>query len=102
MVEQIIASEGGAADETTYDGRKLVWTRAAKLALWTIQRRLQAAADEGAHREGRPHASAGRRSTLEFARAIIEEETGVPLVMPEEGDAGAAARDPGRQEAHRP
>jgi nucleotide-binding universal stress UspA family protein len=85
MVEQIIASEGGAAAETTYDGRKLVWTRAAKLALWTIRdgykRRRTKARIEKAARIRRLDTVG-----LEFAQAIIEEETGVPLVMPEEGE----------------
>ena len=85
MVEQIIASEGGAAAETTYDGRKLVWTRAAKLALWTIRdgykRRRTKARIEKAARIRRLETVG-----LEFAKAIIEEETGVPLVMPEEGE----------------
>ncbi len=37
MVEQIIEMEGGGEEETTYDGRKLTWTRDAKQALWTMQ-----------------------------------------------------------------
>jgi hypothetical protein len=86
MVEQIIASEGGGAAEATYDGRKLVWTRAAKLALWTIKdgykRRRTKARIEKAARIRRLDAVG-----LEFAQGIIEEETGVPLVMPEEGEA---------------
>ena len=90
MVEQIIASEGGAAAETTYDGRKLVWTRAAKLALWTIRdgykRRRTKARIEKAARIRRLDTVG-----LEFAQAIIEEETGVPLVMPEEGEPAPPA-----------
>ena len=85
MVEQIIASEGGGAAEATYDGRKLVWTRAAKLALWTIRdgykRRRTKARIEKAARIRRLDTVG-----LEFAQAIVEEETGVPLVMPEEGE----------------
>ncbi len=85
MVEQIIAAEGGGATETTYDGRKLVWTRAAKLALWTIRdgykRRRTKARIEKAARIRRLDTVG-----LEFAKPIIEEETGVPLVMPEEGE----------------
>jgi nucleotide-binding universal stress UspA family protein len=81
MIEQIIASEGGGSAEATYDGRKLVWTRAAKVALWTIRdgykRRRTKARIEKAARIRRLGAV-----SLEFARDIIEEETGAPLVMP--------------------
>jgi len=81
MVEQIIASEGGGSAEATYDGRKLVWTRDAKVALWTLRdpykRRRTKARIEKAARIRRLGAV-----SLEFAQAIIEEETGAPLVMP--------------------
>ncbi len=81
MVEQLIASEGGASTEATYDGRKLVWTRSAKVALWTLRdpykRRRTKARIEKAARIRRLGAV-----SLEFAQVIIEEETGTPLVMP--------------------
>ncbi len=81
MVEQIIASEGGGSAEATYDGRKLVWTRDAKLALWTIRdaykRRRTKARIEKAARIRRLDTVG-----LEFAKAMVEEETGTPLVMP--------------------
>jgi len=84
MVEQIIESEGGAEAESTYDGRKLSWTRDSKRALWTIQdgykRRRSKARIEKAARLRRLDTV-----SLEFARAMIEEETGAPLVLPAEG-----------------
>jgi nucleotide-binding universal stress UspA family protein len=85
MVEQIIEVEGGAEAETTYDGRKLTWTRDAKRALWTIhdgyKRRRTKARIEKAARLRRLETL-----SLEFARTMIEEETGEPLVLPSEGD----------------
>ncbi|MGD9765318.1 MAG: universal stress protein [Candidatus Binatia bacterium] len=89
MVEQIIQSEGGGTAEATYDGRKLVWTRDAKLALWTIQdsykRRRTKARIEKAARIRRL-----ATVTREFAAALVEEETGTPLVLPP-GEPEAAA-----------
>jgi nucleotide-binding universal stress UspA family protein/ribosomal protein L37E len=86
MVEEIIEGEGGAQTETTYDGRKLTWTREAKRALWTIQdgykrRRTKARIEKAARLRRLETVS------LEFARVIIEEEMGVPLVLPAEGAA---------------
>jgi nucleotide-binding universal stress UspA family protein len=88
MVEEIIEGEGGAQTETTYDGRKLTWTREAKRALWTIQdgykrRRTKARIEKAARLRRLETVS------LEFARVIIEEEMGAPLVLPAEGDAAA-------------
>ncbi len=84
MVEQIIEMEGGGTQETTYDGRKLIWTREAKRALWTIhdgyKRRRTKARIEKAARLRRLASVA-----LEFARAMIEEETGTELVLPADG-----------------
>ena len=86
MVEQIIAMEGGGEEETAYDGRKLTWTRDAKQALWTMQdaykrRRVKARVEKAARLK--------RMSTvsLEFAREMIEEETGVSVVLPVDGGA---------------
>lgn len=84
MVEDILESEGGGDAETTYDGRKLTWTRDAKRALWTIddgyKRRRTKARIEKAARLRRLDAVG-----LDFARPLIEEETGVPLVLPPDG-----------------
>src|SRR5207248_8986365 len=90
MVEQIIEVEGGAEAETTYDGRKLTWTRDAKRGLWTIQdgykrRRTKARIEKAARLRHLETVS------LEFAGLIIEEETGSPLVLPAEGDAPVPA-----------
>jgi hypothetical protein len=81
MIESIARVEGGLTEETTYDGRKLRWSEEAKKALWSMRdayqrRRTKARVEKGARM---------RRLdivTLEFARQIIEEETGRPLVVP--------------------
>ncbi|MGH7898443.1 MAG: PCP reductase family protein, partial [Candidatus Binatia bacterium] len=82
-VAEIIKLEGGAEAETTYDGKKLTWTRDAKRGLWTMKdaykRRRTKARIEKAARMRRL-----ATVTLEFAKPLIEEETGVPLVMTDE------------------
>jgi nucleotide-binding universal stress UspA family protein len=90
MVEQIIEMEGGGTEEAAYDGRKLTWTRDAKQALWTMtdaytRRRVKARVEKAARLKRMSAVS------LEFARGMIEEETGVPLVLPTNGDAVAEA-----------
>lgn len=94
MVEQIIEMEGGAAEETTYDGKKLTWTRDARRALSTMKdaykRRRTKARIEKSARMKRMSAV-----TLEFARAMVEDETGHPLVLPkEEANGHGAEGDP--------
>jgi hypothetical protein len=87
VLDRIAAAEGGFEEETTYDGRKLVWTQEAKKALRAIddryqRRRAKARIEKAAH---------GRRAgtiTLDLANRYIEEETGV-LYKP--AGAGAAA-----------
>jgi hypothetical protein len=78
MIEQIAAVEGGLQEETTYDGRKLRWTEDARKGLWTMknayQRRRVKARVEKRARMMRLDAI-----TLDFARQVIEEETGAPL-----------------------
>lgn len=86
MVEQIMEMEGGGTEETAYDGRKLTWTRDAKQALWTMtdaykRRRVKARVEKAARLKRMSAVS------LEFARGMIEEETGVALVLPTNGDA---------------
>ncbi len=90
MVEQIIEMEGGGTEEAAYDGRKLTWTRDAKQALWTMsdaykRRRVKARVEKAARLKRMSAVS------LEFARGMIEEETGVALVLPANGDAVAEA-----------
>jgi hypothetical protein len=78
MIEKIAAVEGGLEEETTYDGRKLRWSDEARKGLWTMknayQRRRVKARVEKRARMMRLDAI-----TLDFARQVIEEETGAPL-----------------------
>jgi hypothetical protein len=78
MIEKIAAVEGGLQEETTYDGRKLRWSEEARKGLWTMknayQRRRVKARVEKSARMRKLEAI-----TLEFARQVIEEETGAPL-----------------------
>lgn len=78
MIEKIAAVEGGLEEETTYDGRKLRWSEDARKGLWTMknayQRRRVKARVEKSARMKRLDAI-----TLDFARQVIEEETGAPL-----------------------
>jgi nucleotide-binding universal stress UspA family protein len=78
MIEKIAAAEGGLEEETTYDGRKLRWSEDARKGLWTMknayQRRRVKARVEKRARMMRLDAI-----TLDFARQVIEEETGTPL-----------------------
>jgi nucleotide-binding universal stress UspA family protein len=78
MIEKIAAVEGGLQEETTYDGRKLRWSEEARKGLWTMK---------NAYQRRRVKARVEKRArmlkldaiTLEFARQVIEEETGTPL-----------------------
>jgi nucleotide-binding universal stress UspA family protein len=87
MIERIAEVEGGLEEETTYDGRKLRWSEEARKGLWTMknayQRRRVKARVEKSARMKRLDAI-----TLDFARQVIEEETGAPLDIP--ASAGAA------------
>ena len=83
MLEQIAAMEGGLAEEITYDGRKLNWSNDAKRALWTLKdayrrRRAKARVEKSARIKKLPTV------TLEFAKQVIEDETGMPLVLEED------------------
>jgi rubredoxin len=80
MIERIAAVEGALQEETTYDGRKLRWTEEAKKALWTMKdayqrRRTKARVEKNARMKKLDVV------TLEFARRIVEEETGAPLKL---------------------
>lgn len=76
VLDKIVQAEGGVEEETTYDGRKLAWTKEARAALRAIedryQRRRAKARIEKAARGQRMEAI-----TLDLARRFIEEETGV-------------------------
>jgi hypothetical protein len=78
MIERIAEVEGGLQEETTYDGRKLRWTEDARKGLWTMKnayqrRRVKARVEKSARMKKLD------AITLEFARRVIEEETGTPL-----------------------
>jgi nucleotide-binding universal stress UspA family protein len=78
MIEKIAAAEGGLEEETTYDGRKLRWSEDARRGLWTMK---------NAYQRRRVKARVEKRArmvkidtiTLDFARQVIEDETGAPL-----------------------
>jgi nucleotide-binding universal stress UspA family protein len=78
MIESIAAVEGGLQEETTYDGRKLRWTEDARRGLWTMKNAYQRRRVK-ARVEKRARMRKLDAITLEFARQVIEEETGSPL-----------------------
>ena len=90
MIERIAEVEGGLEEETTYDGRKLRWSEDARKGLWTMK---------NAYQRRRVKARVEKRArmvkldaiTLDFARQVIEEETGTPLDIPASAP-GASAR----------
>ncbi len=80
MLDRIAEMEGGLEVETTYDGRKLKWTADARLALKTIEdayrrRRAKARIEKKARMSKLPTV------TFEFARVMIEDETGEPVTI---------------------
>jgi hypothetical protein len=91
MIEKIAAVEGGLQEETTYDGRKLRWTEDARRGLWTMK---------NAYQRRRVKARVEKRArmmkldgiTLEFARQVIEDETGAPLDIGGSASAPLSAR----------
>jgi nucleotide-binding universal stress UspA family protein len=90
MIERIAEVEGGLQEETTYDGRKLRWTEDARKGLWTMKnayqrRRVKARVEKRARRMKID------AITLEFARQVIEEETGTPLDIQAPAPAAAIA-----------
>ncbi len=78
MIEKIAAAEGGLEEETTYDGRKLRWSEDARKGLWTMKNAYQRRRVK-ARVEKRARMMKLDAITLEFARQVIEEETGTPL-----------------------
>jgi hypothetical protein len=78
MIEKIAAVEGGLQEETTYDGRKLRWSEEARKGLWTMKNAYQRRRVK-ARVEKRARMMKLDAITLEFARQVIEEETGTPL-----------------------
>jgi hypothetical protein len=101
MIERIAEVEGGLQEETTYDGRKLRWSEDARKGLWTMKNAYQRRRVK-ARVEKRARMMKLDAITLDFARQVIEEETGAPLEIqaPAAGvtrapvaAAGAAAAD---------
>ena len=95
MLDRIAEMEGGLEVETTYDGRKLKWTADARLALKTIEdayrrRRAKARIEKKARMSKLPTV------TFEFARVMIEDETGEPVTIEarEATGNGAVAESP--------
>ena len=78
MIEKIAEVEGGLQEETTYDGRKLRWSEDARKGLWTMKNAYQRRRVK-ARVEKRARMMKLDAITLEFARQVIEEETGAPL-----------------------
>jgi nucleotide-binding universal stress UspA family protein/rubrerythrin len=78
VIEKIAAVEGGLQEETTYDGRKLRWSEEARKGLWTMKNAYQRRRVK-ARVEKRARMMKLDAITLEFARQVIEEETGTPL-----------------------
>ena len=78
MIEKIAAAEGGLEEETTYDGRKLRWSEDSRKGLWTMKNAYQRRRVK-ARVEKRARMNRLDTITLEFARQVIEEETGTPL-----------------------
>ena len=106
MIEKIAAVEGGLEEETTYDGRKLRWSEDARKGLWTMKNAYQRRRVK-ARVEKRARMMKLDAITLDFARQVIEEETGAPLEIqgraahiPESAARGGRgeARGPRRQE----
>jgi nucleotide-binding universal stress UspA family protein len=78
MIERIAEVEGGLQEETTYDGRKLRWSEDARKGLWTMKNAYQRRRVK-ARVEKRARMMKLDAITLDFARQVIEEETGAPL-----------------------
>ena len=78
MIERIADVEGGLQEETTYDGRKLRWSEDARKGLWTMKNAYQRRRVK-ARVEKRARMKKLDAITLDFARQVIEEETGAPL-----------------------
>jgi nucleotide-binding universal stress UspA family protein/Zn finger protein HypA/HybF involved in hydrogenase expression len=92
MIEKIAEVEGGLEEETTYDGRKLRWSEDARKGLWTMKnayqrRRVKARVEKSARMKKLD------AITLDFARQVIEEETGTPLDIKSSASAPGSAHD---------
>jgi rubrerythrin len=90
MIEKIAEVEGGLQEETTYDGRKLRWSEDARKGLWTMKNAYQRRRVK-ARVEKRARMMRLDTITLDFARQVIEEETGAPLEIGAAASASASA-----------
>ena len=99
MIERIAEVEGGLQEETTYDGRKLRWSEEARKGLWTMKNAYQRRRVK-ARVEKRARMMKLDAITLEFARQVIEEETGAPLEI-QAPRADGAPSAPGRSRRER-
>lgn len=86
MIEQIVSKEGDIEEETTFDGRKLKWSKEARGQLLSIEDKYQ-------KRRAKARIEKAARMkkldviTLDFAAAVIMDEVGkalFPEVEPEE------------------
>jgi nucleotide-binding universal stress UspA family protein/rubrerythrin len=93
MIDKIAAVEGGLQEETTYDGRKLRWTEEARRGLWTMKNAYQRRRVK-ARVEKRARMMKLDAITLDFARQVIEDETGAPLDIKPGGLAAPAPPSP--------
>jgi hypothetical protein len=93
MIERIAEVEGGLQEETTYDGRKVRWSEEARKGLWTMKNAYQRRRVK-ARVEKRARMKKLDAITLEFARQVIEEETGTPLDIPVRRDDGERSAQP--------
>jgi len=94
MIEKIAEVEGGLQEETTYDGRKLRWSEEARKGLWTMKNAYQRRRVK-ARVEKRARMMKLDAITLDFARQVIEEETGAPLEIGTSASASAPVSAPG-------
>ena len=98
MIEKIAEVEGGLQEETTYDGRKLRWSEEARKGLWTMKNAYQRRRVK-ARVEKRARMKKLDAITLDFARQVIEEETGAPLdIKAPSADMPRAQRGRSRRE----
>jgi nucleotide-binding universal stress UspA family protein len=98
MIERIAEVEGGLQEETTYDGRKLRWSDDARRGLWTMKNAYQRRRVK-ARVEKRARMTRLDVITLDFARQVIEEETGAPLEIGGSASALRASARPGEARA---
>ena len=100
MIEKIAEVEGGLEEETTYDGRKLRWSEEARKGLWTMKNAYQRRRVK-ARVEKRARMKKLDAITLDFARQVIEEETGTPLEIAGPPPATRARRVRSQPQAER-